>query len=311
MRPGGLAATLLLLLFLAGTVLNGSYSRIFPSPIGPTPFGLDDESRYLALRDLQAQGLPGPVFNDYNIGSLVEYNLHPQPAYTDNRPEAFPLAFWQDEYIPALNDLGRWHALLESRNIQTVIVSLTGVKEGFTRMMMHDPRWQLVHLDFFCAVWVRKSVDNAPFLDRHTYTYGDLHAYRDQIARRILALDRQPFWRRQVLANQIVFELYSLICIDQPALAWPLLLQMHLRYPDEQALHELFPACAPPEAEPALFDIRKRAARFPLSAKQVADYAQSCLAHDRPADAARALRKGRLFFPLNPVLRDLAGRVSP
>ncbi len=129
-----------------------------------TPFGFDEEGRYLALRRLKEQGLNGPVFNDYNIGSLVEYNLYPIPAYTDNRPEAFPVTFWQDEYLPALRDITRWKQLLAARDIQAIMVSITGVKEPFVRMMLYDTEWQLVHLDFLSAVWVRKSPGNSEIL---------------------------------------------------------------------------------------------------------------------------------------------------
>jgi hypothetical protein len=290
---------ILLNLLLILSILNGAYTRIFPSPIGPTPFGLDTEERYLALRRLQEQGLRGPIFNDYNIGSLVEYNLYPEPAYTDNRPEAFPVSFWQDEYLPALNDIKRWQQMLTERDIQTIIVSLTGVKEAFVRMMMYDTDWQLIHLDFLYGVWVRKSPENQAILANATYTYDDLNAYRDTIAERIRTLDAQPFWKQQVIADQIVYELYSLICIDQQALAWPLVLQMHLRYPDYQIIHELMQVCAPPDAHPALFDVQRRAARFPLSAKQVLDYAAACRQRGLNDEAEHALRRGRIFFPFS------------
>jgi hypothetical protein len=306
LRTASLAAVLLLNLWLAHSVLDGAYHRVFPSPIGPTPFGLDHEPRHLALRRLRDLGLRGPVFNDYNSGSLVEYNLHPIPAYVDNRPEAFPFDFWQQEYLPALADHDRWNQLLEARRFQTLAVSLAGMKEPFARMMMHDPAWQLVHLDFFFGVWVRKSPENEVLLRNATYTYDDLHAYRDDIAERLRTLDGQPFWKRQVAAEQIAYELYSLICIDQPALAWPLVLQLHLRHPDYQIVHELLQACAPPDAQPALLDLLRRAARWPLSAKQVLDYVHACRTRGLHVEADRALRRGRLFFPLNPRLRALS-----
>jgi hypothetical protein len=74
--------------WLCGGVINGWYHRIFPSPIAPTPFGFDREARYHRLRNLaERHGLRGPVFTDYNLGSLVEYQLYPERGYVDNRPD--------------------------------------------------------------------------------------------------------------------------------------------------------------------------------------------------------------------------------
>ncbi len=309
-RALSMSGVLLLNAALIFAILNGAYSRLFPSPIGPTPFGLDNEERYMPLRRLQQQGLHGPVFNDYNIGSLVEYNLYPEPAYVDNRPEAFPASFWQNEYLPALTDLNAWKRLLAERRIQTIIVSITGVKEPFIRMMMYDPEWQLIHLDFFCAVWVRKYPENETILRNATYTYDDLYDYRDRIDEAIRTLDTQPFWKKQIVTDQIIYELYSLIGIDQQALAWPLLLQMHQMYPDYQVVHELMSACAPPDAQPLLFEVRQRAAQVPLAAKQVLDYVVACEQRSLTNEARRAAQRGRFFFPLNPALRRYLNETS-
>jgi hypothetical protein len=294
-------------LVLIGAVLSGRYYRIWPSPIGPTPFGLDDEQRYLALRDLQAKGLSGPVFNDYNIGSLVEYNLYPEPAYVDNRPEAFPAVFWQQEYLPAIRDLSAWENLLQQRSIQTIAVSLTGMKAPFVRLMMRAPEWQLVHIDFLIAVWVRKSEPNQAILEQATYTYDQLDAYIADIAHRLSRLDELPLWRRQVAADQVVYELYSLICLDRQADAWPLLLQLHMLYPDYQVVHELMMACAPPSAYPALDELMRKQARWPRSAKQVLDHVQREKQNGNEEQARRAVRRGLFFFPLNERLRQFAG----
>ena len=191
-RVNIIAQTLVVLaqLVLMYSVLEGSYYRIFPSPIGPTPFGLDDESRYMALAHLQERGLPAPVFCDYNIGSLVEYNLYPESSYVDNRPEAFPATFWQNEYLPSLALAERWRQTVAERDIKTVIVSLTGVGAGFVSTLTQDPDWQLVHIDFLCAVWIRMDV--LPSQDIPAYTFGDLEHYQAAIERGISQLDNLP-----------------------------------------------------------------------------------------------------------------------
>ena len=306
-----LPLVLLLNLLLIFSVLEGKYCRIFPSPIGPTPFGLDDESRYMAIQDLQSRGLSGPVFSDYNIGSLVEYNLYPEPAYVDNRPEAFPASFWQNEYIPSLALSERWRQLVTERNIRTVIVSLAGVGEGFIQAMMNDSFWQLVHIDYFCAIWVRRDAENADFLQDMAFTEEQLNNYLTSIAQQITKLDDQPCWRKQIIADQIIYEIYSLICLGRPALAWPLIWKMHLCYPDYQIVHELMRVCAPPYATPAVVEVLKEKARYPLAAKQVLDYGSALEQMGKVKEAKQVYRHGRLFFPLSKLLQERIKRGDP
>lgn len=292
----------LLNLWLTFSVLEGSYSRVFPSPIGPTPFGLDDESRYLELRRLRKDGLPGKIFSDYNSGSLVEYNIYPELGYVDNRPEAFPATFWQEEYLPALSLSTVWEEVVARRGIQTVAVSLAGVKEHFIRALLSDPRWQLVHLDFFFAVFTRNTPQNQDFLRRHVFQPEHSAQLAGQIAERIGALSRTSLWRRQVLADQIIYELYALICLGESDLAWPLVLAMHLRYTDYQLIHELMRVSAPPEAGQAVMEVMARRARWPLAVKQVLDYGAALEAQGRGNEARAVYRRGKFFFPLSPSL---------
>jgi len=300
-------APLLLLfnLLLIFSVLSGSYSRVFPSPIAPTPFGFDDESRYVMLRKLKDAGLRGPVFTDYNIGSLVEYNLHPEPGYVDNRPEAFPAAFWRTEYVPALALGEVWDRVCASRGINAVVVSLTGVKESFTRELMIRPEWRLAHVDGLCGVWVRNVPANQPLMGR-----VDPRAYAADIAARIGLLGTLPFWRRQVEADRIVYELYSLICIGEVPLAWPGIWRMHELYPDYQVVHELMRVSAPPERVEAVKQVMAREARWPVAAKQVLDWGRVLEAEGRWAAARGVYQRGRCFFPLSADLRDALNRVE-
>jgi|GEM_PF-1975294 len=297
-RGAGITGVIVLNLWLAFAVVGGSYSRIFPSPIGPTPFGFDDESRYLGLRRLCADGLPGKIFSDYNYGSLVEYNIYPQPGYVDNRPEAFPAAFWQQEYKPALALGAVWEDMIVRRGIQTVAVSTAGVKESFIRAILADQRWQLVHLDFFCAIFVRNTPENQDFLGRHAFDQEQMRLFAHQIAQRIRSLPSQSLWRRQVLADQIVYEIYGLICLGACDPAWPLVWDMHLRYPDYQIIHELMRVSAPPHAAPAVVDVMARRARWPLAAKQVLDWGAALEAQGRTNEARAVYRRGQCFFPL-------------
>ncbi|MFH0878415.1 MAG: hypothetical protein V2A34_01755 [Lentisphaerota bacterium] len=299
-----LLAAMLLNAWLIHGVVTGWFARVFPSPIAPTPFGFDSESRYSPLKRLAAAGLKGPVFSDYNIGSLVEYELYPEPGYVDNRPEAFPSAFWRAEYMPALALAERWKQVCETRRINAVIVSLPGVKEAFTQELMRRPEWVLVWLDDFCGVWVRNHADNKRIIDASVFDAPMLSDYVSRMKLDLEGLSSRPWWRRQVEADQLVYKCYSLICIGQPALAWPLIEKLHQLYPDYQIVHELMRVTAPQDQVALVESVMRRRARWPVAAKQVMDYGRFLLAQGRVDEALKVFQRGRWFFPLSPALRE-------
>ncbi len=287
-------------LWLSWTVVEGSYSRIFPSPISPTPFGLDDDARYGGLRRLQSSsGLSGPVFNDYNIGSLVEYQLFPERAYCDNRPEAFPASFWKNEYEPAIQLGPGWKEISKLRSFNAVIVSTTGVKEPFFRILMADPGWKLVYLDDICGVWARTVPGNSRIIRDCSFDEKRIDRYARKISEDILVLGEVPFYRRQVEAAGILFRLYGLICIGREDLAWPYVWQMHLIYPDYDMLYELIKATAPPDMIPEVERILAEKARWPLSSGNVTSWAGHLIATGRRDEARKILLRGRIFFPFS------------
>jgi len=300
---------LILNLLLCAAIVNGRYARVFPSPIGPTPFGFDDETRYQRLTELaKNHGLRGPVFTDYNIGSLVEYQLWPEPGYVDNRPEAFPAAFWRTEYEAALALGPAWDEISAQRGINAIIVSLPGVKEAYCRELMRRPEWLLVHLDELCGVWVHNDVSNKTVIDARVFSETSLRTYLDDLSSRMDRLPQASIWRRQVDADIIAYRLYGMICIDATPAAWPVLRRLHQMYPDYQIVHELMRVCAPPEDVEMVKQFMAEKAQWPLAAKQVLDWGNVLLARNRTTEARKVFQRGCYFFPFSPALREALKR---
>lgn len=314
-RPGrastlAFAGGLVALAALALAVITGAYARPFPSPIAPTPFGFDDEARYTRMSELQRDGLHGPVFSDYNIGSLVEYNLYPEPGYVDNRPEAFPAAFWRTEYHAALALGPEWIRLVEQRGINAIIVSWPGVKESYVQALMRLPGWALVHMDPLLGVWVRNAPTNARLLAKHAWNAARRQAYGQELVRRVEELPQTPSWRRAVRADELIYGAYSLVCIGEAARAWPLVERLHAQYPDGQIIHELMRVSAPPDALAGVRRVMAQHARWPVAAKQALDWGRALELDGRAREADKVYRRALIFFPLSRELRAAVERLE-
>jgi hypothetical protein len=297
------ALALVLNLWLIQGIVSGWYVRVFPSPIGPTPFGFDDEERFGRLRQLaDTIDLEGPLFSDFKIGSLVEYQLYPEPGYVDNRPEAYPGAFWRTEYNPALALKKDWERVRDARGFNAVIVALIGVREFFIQELVRRPSWALVHLDELSAVWLRRNEANAAAIAKAELTPTRIDAYEKELAAKIAALPEVPWWRRQIETKWAVHGLYSLICIGEYSRAWPYLWELHLAYPDYQIVHELMRVTVPRDEQDKVIPVIKRRAHWPLAVKQVLDYGDYLLKTGEVDEARGVYRRGQIFFPLAEVL---------
>ena len=300
----GLALAAVATLAIVHARLDGWYTRAFPAPVFPAPLGFDEAARYGRIRTLvERDGLHGPVLTDFNIGSLVEYEIAPQLGYVDNRPEAFPAEFWRGEYQRALAFGPDWDELRNRRQWQAIIVSLVAAPDVVTALRRRTD-WVLVHVDDACVVFAHDEPGNAVLIDALGRRSLPVDRSQTELAALVARLDQAPWWQRGVLTERAVDQLYGLMLIGAGERAWKYLTPLHARYPDDRLVSELM-QLAP--AEGHVDDIRRvlgAHARWPTSAKQVIDWA-SLLVHDgNPRDALAVLRRGRWFFPLSPVLRD-------
>jgi len=105
--------------------------------------------------------LKGPIFNNFDIGSYLEYRFYPSSkVFVDGRPEAYPVSFFQNTYIPMQQDPKRFEQVDSVYNFQSIFFSYTDQTpwaKQFVVDIMQNPKWQLVYVDTFSAIWVKKD----------------------------------------------------------------------------------------------------------------------------------------------------------
>ena len=110
----------------------------------------------------------GPIFNNYDIGSYLVYLLYPRErVYVDNRPEAFPVSFFTDEY-KQMNDPKVFAALYEKYNFSAVVFQhrdLTPWAQGFLRNIVNDESWVPVYVDGRVVVLLQDNEQNKQVIE--------------------------------------------------------------------------------------------------------------------------------------------------
>lgn len=115
-----------------------------------------------ALNFVQAHKLPGPIFNNFDIGSYIIYRAYPRlQVFVDGRPEAFPVQFFTQTYIPIQYDYEKFKQLDQQTGFQAVIFSHTDQTpwgKAFLREVVKDQDWKLVFIDDFMVVLIKNAV---------------------------------------------------------------------------------------------------------------------------------------------------------
>lgn len=103
------------------------------------------------------QNLKGPIFNNFDIGSYLDYRLYPkEKVFVDGRPEAYPASFFQDVYIPMQTDANKFALADKKYNFKTIFFSHTDQTpwaQAFLRQITQNNNWQMVYLDDFTVIF--------------------------------------------------------------------------------------------------------------------------------------------------------------
>jgi hypothetical protein len=81
-------------------------------------------------------------------------------VFTDNRPEAYSLAHFQQEYIPAQEDNAKWESLMHKYQFNAIFFSrrdLTPWGQNFLVARVKDALWVPVFVDSYNIIFVKQD----------------------------------------------------------------------------------------------------------------------------------------------------------
>jgi hypothetical protein len=149
------------LLLLAVTVY---WSAFFGAPGNPVRLDLA-EWRYPrgAVTFIQEHDLPAPLFNVYAWAGYELWRFYPRyRVFIDGRTHVYGPEVL-DDYLAVVNLAGRWQAVLDRWQIQTILANHPSV---LVEALALSPGWRLVFRGEGAAVFVRESPQNRDLLGR-------------------------------------------------------------------------------------------------------------------------------------------------
>lgn len=134
-------------------------------------FGLGlEQGNSAAAEFLRRENIRGPYFNNYDIGGYLIFHLFPnERVFVDNRPEAYPVEFFQKTYIPMQEDDSVWKEKLAEYRFNAIVFSYhdaTPWGQSFLAARVRDRDWAPIFVNNRVLILVRRTAENALLIAR-------------------------------------------------------------------------------------------------------------------------------------------------
>jgi len=108
--------------------------------------------------------LKGPVFNNYDIGGYLIFNLFPEEhVFVDNRPEAYTVSFFKNIYEPMQSSEEKWKEMDRKYHFNVIFfnrLDYTTYAQPFLFRRISDPDWAPVFVDDHTIILVKNNSQN-------------------------------------------------------------------------------------------------------------------------------------------------------
>jgi hypothetical protein len=126
---------------------------------------------------LKKEKIAGPIFNNYDIGGYLIWNLPASPAggpksekvFVDNRPEVYPNSFFSEVYKPMQENPDVFKKVEAQYNFNAIVFSRNDITPwgmNFLKMIKDDPDWAKVFEDNFAVIYLKKNETNKEIINQ-------------------------------------------------------------------------------------------------------------------------------------------------
>ena len=115
--------------------------------------------------------LQGPIFNNFDIGSYLEYRLYPkEKVFVDGRPEAYPASFFQKDYKNnnKIITMFQFNVIFFTHTDQTPWANM------FLRQIVNNKDWKLIYLDDYAIILAKNNNMNNFLIKKFAINQLDL-----------------------------------------------------------------------------------------------------------------------------------------
>lgn len=124
-----------------------------------------------AAKFFKENNIKGPIFNNYDIGGYLIYNLFPnEKVFFDNRPETYTQKFVDEEYVKAMEDSGVFKKIDEKYGFNVIFFyyrDYTPWGQAFITKKVFDLDWAPVYADLYSLILLKRNAQNDSLIGKY------------------------------------------------------------------------------------------------------------------------------------------------
>lgn len=163
--------------------------------------------------------LKGPIFNNFDIGSYLDYRFYNKgKVFIDGRPEAYPASFFQQTYIPMQDNPILFKQISNKYQFNTIFFSHTDQTpwaNTFLKQIITDKNWKIIYLDDYIIILAKNNKENEELIKKFEVKTVDLSLYKDNLIsleRLINFFDKTGLTNQKLEAYQLTLNLDQNFC---------------------------------------------------------------------------------------------------
>jgi hypothetical protein len=119
---------------------------------------------------LKEEKIAGPIFNDYDIGGCLIFNLPAsEKVFVDNRPEAYPDSFFSDIYKPMQEKEDIFSEVDQKYNFNSIVFyrhDITPWGQNFLKFIQGERNWIPVYRDDYAIIYLKNNNQNRDIIEK-------------------------------------------------------------------------------------------------------------------------------------------------
>jgi hypothetical protein len=123
-----------------------------------------------AAEFLKNEKISGPIFNNYDIGGYLIWNLPKnEKVFVDNRPEAYPDSFFSEVYKPMQENSQIFEKIEQQYNFNAIVFSRNDITPwgmNFLKKIKENKNWVLVYSDNYVIIYLKDNELNQPIIEK-------------------------------------------------------------------------------------------------------------------------------------------------
>jgi hypothetical protein len=120
---------------------------------------------------LKSEGVAGPIFNNYDIGGYLAWDLPKnEKVFVDNRPAEYPGSFFTDIYKPMQENPEVFKKVDQQYNFNAIVFSagdITPWGMNFMKVIRGNPDWEKVFEDNYVVVYLKNNETNQSIIEKY------------------------------------------------------------------------------------------------------------------------------------------------